>query len=42
MPVTVPPFNLHFEIIFLESYSRLKINEKKVIDKAVRFLGVNP
>lgn len=42
MPVTVPPFSLHFEIIFLESYSRLKINEKKIIDKAVRFLSVNP
>ena len=42
MPVTAPPFNLRFEIIFLENYSRLKANERKIIDKAVRFLSVNP
>ena len=42
MPVNVPPFNLHFKIIFLESYSRLKPSERKIIDKAVRFLSVNP
>jgi hypothetical protein len=36
------PFELHFEIIFLESYSRLKPNERKAIDKAVRLLSTNP
>jgi hypothetical protein len=36
------PFELHFEIIFLENYSRLKPNERKTVDKAVRFLSANP
>lgn len=35
-------FELHFEIIFLESYSQLKPSERKAIDKAVRFLSANP
>ena len=42
MPLKVPPFKLHFEIIFLENYSRLKPSEKKAIDKAIRFLSANP
>src|SRR3972149_5524964 len=42
MPVKVPPFKLHFEIIFLENYSRLKPSEKKAIGKAIRFLSANP
>lgn len=42
MPAKVSPFKLHFEIIFLENYSRLKPNERKAIDKAIRFLSVNP
>jgi len=42
MPAKAPPFKLHFEIIFLENYSRLKISERKTIDKAVRFLSANP
>lgn len=42
MPAKVPPFGLHFEIIFLERYSRLKPNERKVIDKAAQTLAVNP
>jgi len=42
MPVKVPLFKLHFEIIFLENYSRLKPSEKKAIDKAIRFLSANP
>lgn len=36
------PFELHFEIVFLESYSRLEQNERKNIDKAVRLLSANP
>ena len=36
------PFELHFEIIFLESYSRLKPRERKTIDKAITFLSANP
>jgi hypothetical protein len=35
-------FELLFEIIFLESYSHLKPNERKAIDKAVRLLSLNP
>lgn len=35
-------FELHFEIIFLESYSQLKPSERKAIDKAVRLLSANP
>lgn len=42
MPAKAPPFKLHFEIIFLENYSRLKISEQKAIDKAVGFLSANP
>jgi hypothetical protein len=42
MPAKIPPFELHFEIIFLESYSSLKPSEQKTIDKAVRFLRTNP
>ena len=42
MPAKVPLFALHFEIIFLENYSRLKPGERKAIDKALRFLSANP
>jgi|SRR4030042_671817 len=42
MPSKTPPFELHFEIIFLESYSRLKPGERKAIDKALRFLSADP
>ena len=35
-------FELYFEIIFLESYSRLKPGERKAIDKALRFLSADP
>jgi hypothetical protein len=42
MPAKVPPFELHFEILFLENYSRLKPTERKAIDKAVRLLSINP
>ncbi|MBI4767201.1 MAG: hypothetical protein HY787_21860 [Deltaproteobacteria bacterium] len=42
MPPMVPPFNLFFEVIFLESYSRLGSQEKKVIDKGVQLLAKNP
>ncbi len=42
MTARVPPFELHFEIAFLENYSRLKPGEKKAIDKAIRFLSANP
>jgi hypothetical protein len=42
MPAKVPPFELHFEIIFLENYSRLKPSEQKILDKAIRFLSANP
>ena len=37
-----PPFKLFFEIVFLESYSRLELREKKAIDKAVKLLAANP
>lgn len=42
MSAKLSPFTLHFEIIFLENYSRLKPIEQKAIDKAVRLLSVNP
>ncbi len=42
MPTKVPPFELHFKIIFLENYSQLKPSEQKAIDKAIRFLRINP
>jgi hypothetical protein len=42
MPGKVPPFELHFEVLFLESYSLLKPGEQKAIDKAVRILSINP
>jgi hypothetical protein len=42
MPPKAPPFRLHFELIFLESYSGLGPKEKKLIDKAVRLLASNP
>jgi len=42
MPANIPLFNLHFEIIFLENFSRLKLSERKAVDKAVKFLSANP
>jgi hypothetical protein len=42
MPRQAPPFNLCFEVIFLESYSRLSRNEKKAFDKTVGLLSANP
>lgn len=42
MPEKVPPFALHFEIIFLESYKRLDQKERKIVDKAVALLATNP
>jgi hypothetical protein len=42
MPSKVPPFELHFEIFFLENYSRLTLSERRTIDKAVRLLANNP
>ena len=42
MPAKVPPFELHFEILFLENYSRLTVSERKAVDKAVRLLSNNP
>jgi len=42
MAIRVFPFEFHFEIIFLESYSGLKPGERKTIDKAIRFLSTNP
>jgi hypothetical protein len=42
MPAKPFSFELHFEIFFLESYSHLKPNERKAIDKAVRLLSATP
>ncbi len=42
MPAKAPSFVLYFEILFLESYSRLQSSEQKTIDKAVRLLASNP
>jgi hypothetical protein len=35
-------FELHFEIIFLENYSKLKLGERKAVDKAIGLLSANP
>lgn len=37
-----PPFDLFFETLFLESYSRLSRDEQKAVDKAVRLLSADP
>ena len=37
-----PPFNLLFEVLFLESYGGLGLKEKKAIDRAVLLLVENP
>ncbi len=42
MTAKVSPFELHFEVLFLDSYSLLKPAERKAIDKAVRVLSINP
>ena len=42
MPIKVPPFRLCFEILFLESYDRLGLKERRGIDKAARLLADNP
>ena len=42
MPANIPLFKLHFEIIFLENFSRLKLSERNAIDKAARLLSANP
>jgi hypothetical protein len=42
MPTRVPPFQLYFERIFLESYAVLSPKERKTIDKAVEYLADNP
>ncbi len=42
MPAKISPFKLHFEIIFLENYSRLELSERKAIDKALTLLSINP
>ena len=42
MPSKVPPFELHFEIFFLENYSRLTVSERRTIDKAITLLANNP
>jgi len=42
MPARLSPFELRFEINFLENYSRLRPSERKAIDKAVRLLSANP
>lgn len=36
------PFQLFFEIIFLENYQRLEAKERKTVDKATKLISVNP
>ena len=36
------PFNLFFEVFFLENYTRLGLKEKKAVDRAVQLLAENP
>jgi hypothetical protein len=42
MPGKAPPFQLHFEPFFLESYAILLFKEQKAIDKALVYLAANP
>jgi mRNA interferase RelE/StbE len=42
MPVKATPFQLSFEILFLESYGCLGPKEQRSIDKAIRLLSENP
>jgi mRNA interferase RelE/StbE len=42
MPARIPPFELYFEPIFLESYAQLKPSEQKAIAKAINYLKNNP
>ncbi len=42
MPEKAPPFRLHFEVLFLDSYAGLVSKERKAIDKAVNLLAGNP
>lgn len=38
----VPPFELNFEIKFLENYAKLTSDEQKAVDKAVMLLSNDP
>jgi hypothetical protein len=42
MPGKPPPFSLFFEVVFLDSYTDLSLQERKAIDKAVNLLASNP
>ena len=42
MPTKIPPFQLVFEPVFLESYAVLLPKEQKAIDKALDYLADNP
>jgi hypothetical protein len=42
MPGKAPPFQLHFELPFLERYAILSSKEQKTIDKALVYLAANP
>jgi hypothetical protein len=42
MPFKPPPFQLYFEIFFLESYEVLSFKDQKAIDKALEYLASNP
>ena len=42
MPGKAPPFQLHFELTFLERYAILSSKEQKAIDKALVYLTANP
>ncbi len=37
-----PPFNIFFEVLFLETYNGLGLKEKKAIERAVQLLVENP
>ena len=42
MPAKAPPYRLHFEVIFLESYGELGLKDKNLINKAAKLLASNP
>ncbi|MBW1801884.1 MAG: cytotoxin [Deltaproteobacteria bacterium] len=42
MPLKAPPFDISFEIMFLDNYETLGNRAKKAVDKAVRLLAADP
>lgn len=42
MSLKAPPFQLYFELLFLENYSKLGSRERKSVDKGIKLMAGNP